>query len=54
VVDDAQRWSAFTARGDGLLVIDGRTQSVQSYPLPLEPGVLRTILPTQENRKGHS
>lgn len=45
VVDEAQKWSAFTAQGAGLLVIDGRTQSVRSFPLPLEQHVLRTILP---------
>jgi hypothetical protein len=45
VIDEAQNWSAFTAQGAGLLVIDGRTQTVRSFPLPLEPSVLRTILP---------
>lgn len=44
VIDEAQKWSAFTAQGAGLLVIDGRTQSVQSFPLPLEQRVLQTIL----------
>ena len=50
VIDEAQNWSAFTDKGAGLVVIDGRNQSVQCFPLPLEHRVLQTILP--EPRKG--
>ena len=45
VIDEAQNWSAFTDKGAGLIVIDGRTQSIQSFPLPLEHSVLQTIFP---------